>query len=169
MNKSTRLFYIDNLRIFLIILVVLHHLAITYGAPGGWYYNKSEAGFPEILPMSMFVATNQSFFMGMFFMLSAFFIIPSLERKGIRKFGSDRLLRLGVPLLLFYFVLIHSQFLFATGLSAVKIQLLPITSSTAWHGVLGRFGLYWRFCFSLSFFFCSVRQVPPYASIFQEP
>ena len=105
MNKSTRLFYIDNLRIFLIILVVLHHLAITYGAPGGWYYNESEAGFPEILPMSMFVATNQSFFMGMFFMLSSFFIIPSLERKGIRKFGTDRLLRLGLPLLLFYFVL----------------------------------------------------------------
>ena len=78
MNRATRLFYIDNLRIFLIILVVLHHLAITYGAPGGWYYNESKAGFPEILPMAMFVATNQSFFMGMFFMLSAFFIITSV-------------------------------------------------------------------------------------------
>lgn len=104
MNQS-RLFYIDNLRIFLISLVVLHHLSITYGAPGGWYYNESEAGFPEVLFMSMFVATNQSFFMGMFFMISAFFIIPSLERKGTGKFITDRLLRLGIPLLVFYFLL----------------------------------------------------------------
>jgi hypothetical protein len=100
-----RLYFIDNLRILLIILVVLHHLAITYGAPGDWYYNESEAGFPEVLFMSMFVATNQSFFMGMFFMISAFFIIPSLERKGIRKFMTDRLLRLGIPLLVFFFLL----------------------------------------------------------------
>jgi len=31
-----RLYFIDNLRIFLISLVVLHHLSITYGAPGDW-------------------------------------------------------------------------------------------------------------------------------------
>lgn len=104
MNQS-RLLYIDTLRIFLISLVVLHHLSITYGAPGGWYYNESEAGFPEVLFMAMFVATNQSFFMGMFFMLSAYFIIPSLERKGTGKFITDRLLRLGIPLLVFYFLL----------------------------------------------------------------
>ena len=103
--KPNRLFYIDNLRIFLISLVVLHHLAITYGAPGDWYYNETEAGFPEVFFMSMFVATNQSFFMGMFFFISAFFILPSLERKGLKKFVSDRLLRLGIPLLVFYFFL----------------------------------------------------------------
>ena len=104
-NKGSRLFYIDNLRIFLISLVVLLHLNITYGAPGDWYYNESKAGFPEIIPMSMFNATNQAFFMGMFFFISAFFIVPSLQRKGILKFGKDRLIRLGIPLLLFYFIL----------------------------------------------------------------
>ena len=69
-SPSTRLFDIDNLRIFLISLVVLHHFAITYGAPGSWYYNESEAGMPEAIPLSMFVATNQAFFMGMFFFIS---------------------------------------------------------------------------------------------------
>jgi hypothetical protein len=53
----------------------------------------------------MFVATNQAFFMGMFFFISAYFIVPSLKRKGIQKFGKDRLIRLGIPLLLFYFIL----------------------------------------------------------------
>jgi len=116
MNQS-RLLYIDNLRIFLISLVVLLHLNITYGAPGDWYYNESEAEFPAVLFMAMFNATNQSFFMGMFFMISAFFIIPSLERKGTGKFIADRLIRLGIPLLVFYFLLnpltvfIHNWFI----------------------------------------------------------
>lgn len=100
-----RLYYIDNLRIFLISLVVLHHFAITYGAPGGWYYNEAEAGLPEIIPLSMFVASNQAFFMGMFFFISAFFMIPSLQRKGTGRFVSDRLIRLGIPTVLFFFIL----------------------------------------------------------------
>ncbi|MDB4582005.1 acyltransferase [Draconibacterium sp.] len=104
MPKS-RLFYIDNLRIFLISLVVLHHLSITYGAPGGWFYNESQAEFPTIIPMAMFVASNQAFFMGMFFFISAFFILPSLNRKGTKTFVLDRLMRLGIPLLFFYFLL----------------------------------------------------------------
>ena len=36
--KRSRLLYIDNLRIVLTALVVLHHLAIQYGAPGITYY-----------------------------------------------------------------------------------------------------------------------------------
>lgn len=105
-NKNpSRLSYIENLRIFLTGLVVLHHLAITYGAPGGWYYQESEAVFPEIVPMAMFLSTNQAFFMGMFFFISAYFLIPSLERKGMKKFIKGRLLRLGIPTLLFYFIL----------------------------------------------------------------
>ena len=103
--ERQRLFYIDNLRIFLIALVVLHHLSITYGAPGGWYYNESQAGMPAIIPLSMFVASNQSFFMGMFFFISAFFIVPSVQRKGTGVFLKDRLIRLGIPTLIFYFIL----------------------------------------------------------------
>ncbi len=103
MSSGSRLYYIDNLRIFLIGLVVLHHFAIIYGAPGDWYYNESEAGSPEVLPLSMFVATNQSFFMGMFFFISAFFILPSLKRKGTGRFIKERLIRLGLPLLVFFF------------------------------------------------------------------
>jgi hypothetical protein len=55
--------------------------------------------------------------MGMFFFISAFFIVPSLQRKGLGKFVTDRLLRLGIPLLVFYFILnpltvfIHNRFI----------------------------------------------------------
>ncbi len=100
-----RFYFIDNLRIFLISLVVLHHLSITYGAPGDWYYNEAGPGLPWVLPMLMFVATNQSFFMAMFFFVSAFFLVPSLHRKGTLKFSIGRLRRLGIPLLFYWFVL----------------------------------------------------------------
>lgn len=104
MPKS-RLYYIDNLRILLISLVVLLHFNITYGAPGDWYYNEVETGFPEIILQAMFNITNQAFFMGMFFFISAFFTAASLQRKSTAKFLKDRLLRLGVPLIIFYFLL----------------------------------------------------------------
>ena len=75
---KSRLFYIDNLRIFLISLIVLLHFNITYGAPGDWYYNESEAGFPEIILQAMFNITNQAFIMGMFFLISAYFTAASI-------------------------------------------------------------------------------------------
>lgn len=103
--SSSRLFYIDNLRIFLISLVILLHLNITYGAPGDWYYNESEAGMPEVILQAMFNIANQAFFMGMFFFISAYFTAASLKRKSTGKFLRDRLVRLGIPLVVFYFVL----------------------------------------------------------------
>ena len=48
-----RIYYIDNLRIFLIALVVLHHLAITYGGPGGWYYVENESDSISSIPLTM--------------------------------------------------------------------------------------------------------------------
>ncbi|WP_347839267.1 acyltransferase family protein [uncultured Draconibacterium sp.] len=105
MSSTSRLFYIDNLRIFLISLVVLLHLNITYGAPGDWYYNESEDGFPEIIVQTMFNMTNQAFFMGLFFFISAYFTAASIQRKTSGRFLKDRLVRLGIPLLVFYFLL----------------------------------------------------------------
>ena len=104
-NSTSRLYYIDNLRVFLISLVVLLHFNITYGGPGDWYYNESEAGFPAIILQAMFNITNQSFFMGMFFMISAYFTAASVSRKPTGKFIKDRLIRLGIPMVVYYFIL----------------------------------------------------------------
>jgi peptidoglycan/LPS O-acetylase OafA/YrhL len=105
MNASKRIYYIDNLRIFLIALVVLHHLAITYGGPGSWYYIENKADALSGLIFSMFLATNQSFFMALFFFISAYFIVVSISRKGAGRYAVDRLIRLGIPLLGYYVLL----------------------------------------------------------------
>ena len=101
-----RLLYIDNLRILLTILVIMHHFAIGYGGPGGFYYveNGPMSDVSEIL-MTLFLAINQAFFMGFFFMISSYFSPSSVDRKGTGTFLKDRLKRLGIPLLLYILVI----------------------------------------------------------------
>jgi peptidoglycan/LPS O-acetylase OafA/YrhL len=98
--------YIDRLRSIMTALVLLHHTAITYGASGGWfYYEQHPSAKPSSLLLTMFVATNQAYFMGFFFLLAGYFTPASLERKGYARFLGDRFLRLGLPLLAFFFIL----------------------------------------------------------------
>src|SRR5450755_2382363 len=103
--KKEKIYYIDNLRVLLMVLVVLHHSIITYGAPGGWYYTQKTTHVGALIPMTFLVSINQSFFMGFFFFLSALFIGSSLVRKGTKQFLIDRLKRLGVPLVFYSLIL----------------------------------------------------------------
>ena len=102
---SQKITYLDHIKVLLTVLVILHHTFITYGAPGGWYYKQPTTNELALIPMTLFVATNQAFFMGLFFMLSAYFIEPSYTRKGTPVFIADRLKRLGIPLLFYSFLL----------------------------------------------------------------
>lgn len=104
-TTKTKIFYIDNLRVLLTILVILHHTFISYGAPGGWYFTDKTTNEAALIFMTLFVATNQAFFMGFFFFLSALFSEPSYNKKGSTKFMADRLKRLGIPLLFYSFIL----------------------------------------------------------------
>ncbi len=36
LSQKPRMFFVDNLRILLTILVISHHISITYGAPGSY-------------------------------------------------------------------------------------------------------------------------------------
>jgi surface polysaccharide O-acyltransferase-like enzyme len=101
-----RTYFIDRLRVVLTALVILHHTAITYGGSGGWFYREvSDSATTTSLVLTVFCAVNQSFFMGMFFLLAGYFTPSALARKGVRRFLQERLVRLGIPLLLFGFVL----------------------------------------------------------------
>jgi surface polysaccharide O-acyltransferase-like enzyme len=110
--KRTRLFFIDNLRILLIILLVLHHLVITYGHSGSWYYLEGRPDDITVLVATLFTAINQAFFLAFFFMISGYFTPGSYDRKGPWPFLKDRLLRLGIPLL-FYIIVIDPLIVYA--------------------------------------------------------
>jgi len=104
-TDSNKIFYINNLKIILTIMVVIHHAVITYGAAGSWYYAQRTTLVPAIIVMNLFIHTNMTFFMGFFFFLSSYFIEPSLNKKGPKKFLLDRLKRLGIPLVFYSIVL----------------------------------------------------------------
>lgn len=106
-EKSThgRLFFIDHLRVFLSILVIIHHLAITYGAVSYWYYVEVPKDIVTPLVTVLIILLNQAYFMGCFFLIAGYFVAGSYERKGFRNFLRDRLLRLGLPILAFMFLM----------------------------------------------------------------
>jgi glucans biosynthesis protein C len=97
-----RLAYLDNLRVFLTMLVVVFHTSIAYGASGSWILVDVEE---TSLLLTIFTGVCQSFFIGLFFMISAYFIPGAYDRKGAVLFLRDRLVRLGIPLLVYYFVI----------------------------------------------------------------
>lgn len=103
---SQRTYFIDRLRVVLTALVIVHHTAITYGGSGGWFYREvTDGSTASSLLLTLLCAVNQAFFMGMFFLIAGYFTPTSLARKGTRHFLQDRLWRLGLPLLVFGFVL----------------------------------------------------------------
>jgi peptidoglycan/LPS O-acetylase OafA/YrhL len=105
-TAPARELYIDRLRTIMTAFVLLHHTAITYGASGGWFYHElNVSDKPSSIILTLFVATNQAYFMGFFFLLAGYFTPGSLERKGYARFLGDRFTRLGLPLLAFIFIL----------------------------------------------------------------
>lgn len=104
-DSSKKLLYIDNIKVLLTILVVLHHTVIAYSSSDGWYYTEQTSYMGARIPMTMFLSINQSFFMGYFFMLAAYFTASSYAKKGTATFMKDRLLRLGTPVLFNCFIL----------------------------------------------------------------
>jgi glucan biosynthesis protein C len=99
--KEGRLLFVDNLRILLIILVIIFHVAITYGAIGLWYYHEGPPDRFTFFLLSTFVVVIQSFFMGFYFLISGYFTLGSYNRKGSRVFLKERFIRLGIPLFIY--------------------------------------------------------------------
>jgi surface polysaccharide O-acyltransferase-like enzyme len=98
--------YIDNLRIVLISMVVLLHLAITYGASGDWWYNeKVPQSAWSGAALTLYTAFAQAFTLAFFFMISSYFCPPVYDKKGPGPFAKDKLKRLGIPFLFFFSVL----------------------------------------------------------------
>jgi surface polysaccharide O-acyltransferase-like enzyme len=103
MTDKNRLYYLDNLKVFLIILVIMHHVGQAYGATGGaWFYS-----YPgdRVKPLGFFFFFNASFFMGLFFFISGYFYPQSFDRHGARKFIMDKLIRFGIPLTFAYLLM----------------------------------------------------------------
>lgn len=119
MNDKKRLYYLDNLRVVVITLVIAHHVGQAYGPTGGfWPIQEAE----RAAWLGPFFTVNRSFFMSLFFMISGYFTVMSFRSKGAKDFLNDRLLRLGLPTLVFGLVMIPIQ-LFAFSAPAFPVDV----------------------------------------------
>ncbi len=102
-----RLFYIDNLRLLMIVFVVMHHLAVTYSGFGSWYYNEvKNLDTLSTIWFAFYLSFQQGYFMGLLFLVAGYFTAISYDRKGFGQFIKDRFYRLIIPALI-YMVIIN--------------------------------------------------------------
>ncbi len=87
--EKKRLYYIDNLRVATIMLVILIHLAVTYSGSGIWFYNEVRpVGFFNHIFFSFFQSFAQGFSMGMLFFVAGYFTPMAYDRKNAARFIS---------------------------------------------------------------------------------
>ena len=95
---DNRLCYLDNLKVFLTVLVIFHHAGQAYGNGGEWAYTPSNSA--EFMPWIWhFFSTNASFFMGLYFLIAGYFVPRSYDKNGGNVFVRKKLVRLGIPLI----------------------------------------------------------------------
>ncbi|MEL6199534.1 MAG: acyltransferase family protein, partial [Pseudomonadota bacterium] len=105
MNRSsahTRLDYLDAVRAFALLLGILFHASLSFVPVYiGWAVmdvSTSDA-------VSVFTLISHSFRMALFFLIAGFFSRMTLKRRSIGSFLRSRALRIGVPLVVGWFVL----------------------------------------------------------------
>jgi surface polysaccharide O-acyltransferase-like enzyme len=123
-KTASRLLFIDNIRSFLTILVILHHLMIIYAGSGSFLYTEGRQDTITAVLGTWFCAANQAYFMGFFLLISAYFVPGSYDRKGAGQFLKDRLIRLGVPLLIYSWIISPLTWMVITYVT--QGQLLPL-------------------------------------------
>ena len=107
--SAARLVSLDNLKVVLVAGVIIGHAAMTYGASGTWilevgdYGQSTLSGAPEALS-SVGIALGALFAIGLFMLIAGLLTPASAHRKGPGAFAVDRLVRLGIPIAAYVFV-----------------------------------------------------------------
>ena len=113
------------------------HACVTYSHVGDWYMMADpEPTMAAKVPFIVWQGMLQSFFMGLLFFVSAYFAAGSLARRGPRDFARERLVRLGLPALL-YMLVIHPFILL--GLNPWNYKFGPPTTFYLRYLASGRF------------------------------
>jgi len=122
--QKDRIAYVDQIRIFLTCLVVAHHAGQAYGPTGGVWVVDNMDKAPWL---GNFFFINASYMMGLYFFISGYFLVFSINRKSNAAFTRDRLKKLGIPLLFFIFLVFLPFNYFGAGGQGNIFQFLTET------------------------------------------
>lgn len=96
--------YLDNLKVVLIAGVIVAHALLGYSDLEVWPYGlvrETTMAAPTLAVTLAVAGPFGLFLMALLFLVAGLLTPESLHRKGTRRFVRDRLLRLGVPFLVF--------------------------------------------------------------------
>jgi hypothetical protein len=132
-----RLVYLDNLKIVLIAGVIACHATLIYGPGGGWLgYHEGNPGVLETLILGIPGMLGGLFWLGVFFLIAGMFVPKSLQRKGAWHFSEERIIHLGIPLVVYAVVVMPL-------LQYAVVRVLGQTSEAPWSWVVNHvFPLY---------------------------
>lgn len=94
-NNDGRLYFFDNLRAFVIVVVIIFHAAIGYMSPPlEWWYVVDIQKHPIF---NVFVMNTDVFIMPILFFIAGYFALPALEKKGALLFWQEKNLKIIIP------------------------------------------------------------------------
>ncbi|WP_432277206.1 acyltransferase family protein [Glaciecola petra] len=101
-QHDERLDYLDAVRCFALLMGIVFHASLSFMPIYiGWAVMDEQTS--EVVPS--FVLISHSFRMPLFFLIAGFFSHMSFHRKGLHSFIKSRLMQIGIPLVLGWFLL----------------------------------------------------------------
>jgi hypothetical protein len=104
---ARRFTYLDNLRVVMVSGVIAGHAIAGYAGLNWTYADvaEGEVGTASQMVFGLLILPFALFMMALFFLVAGLLTPSSIDRKGPGRFARDRLIRLGIPLAAFTFVL----------------------------------------------------------------
>ncbi len=125
--EKERLYYVDWLRVLVVLSLIPFHAALTYIGSGDTYIYAAVNNI-SVLPLVLFVSVLSSFFMPLLFFLSGMASYHSMQRRGEKGFVGERFRKLLIPLILGTLFLCPVQAYFKglqEGFSGNFLQFIP--------------------------------------------
>jgi surface polysaccharide O-acyltransferase-like enzyme len=102
------------------------------GGAGDWPVKDTAVDRISPIWLAIFNAVNQAYFMSAFFLLAGYFTPRTLVNKGIKHFLGDRLVRLGIPLVIYSTLIVNiNQYLLNVYYRGLPYQ--PLVGYNAGH------------------------------------
>jgi peptidoglycan/LPS O-acetylase OafA/YrhL len=101
-QNNLRLYYLDAVRSYALLLGIAFHTALSY-MPIYIGWAVMDVSTSDVVPG--FVLVSHSFRMALFFLIAGYFSHMAMHKNGIKPFIQSRLMRIGLPLLIGWFVL----------------------------------------------------------------
>lgn len=146
-TSSARVYYLDYLRAFIILVVIIHHSLLPYVIGFDWTINDAVKTFPYTLACNI----NDVFMMPIMFFIAGYFAFPSIK-KGVKNFISNKVIHILLP----FFIGITFLAPIISYLGAIHRGIINVSFTYYWSNVYFKYFInphhFW-FLSSLFFFF----------------